>query len=100
LKDIKVEIESMISSSDKWTGLTFDLQPVEYPTMPAFEVSRDSRIFKSLNKAYKAMRGENQQVGALPSPCFYGSDAGHLYKMLGMEGIVCGPGGRYDTRPD
>lgn len=100
LQDMKSEIESIISSSDKWTGLTFDLQPVEYPTMPAFEVSKDSRIVKSLNTAYKDVRGEDQPVGALPPPCFYGSDAGHLYKMLGMEGIVCGPGGRYNTRPD
>lgn len=23
-----------------------------------------------------------------------------LVKMLGMEGIVCRPGGRYNTRPD
>jgi acetylornithine deacetylase len=26
--------------------------------------------------------------------------AGHLYKELGKEGIVCGPGGRYNTMPD
>ena len=27
-----------------------------------------------------------------PTPAFYGE--------LGLEGIVCGPGGRYNTRPD
>lgn len=25
---------------------------------------------------------------------------GHFYKELGMEGVVCGPGGRYNTMPD
>lgn len=28
------------------------------------------------------------------------SPAGHLYASGGMEGIVCGPGGRYNTMPD
>jgi acetylornithine deacetylase len=26
--------------------------------------------------------------------------AGHLLKIGGMQGIVCGPGGRYNTMPD
>jgi acetylornithine deacetylase len=98
LVDIQKVIEAMIA--EKWPGLTFDLTPVEYPTMPAFEVSPESRIVKALNTAYKSIRGEDQPTGVLPPPCFYGSDAGHLYKTLGMEGIVCGPGGRYNTRPD
>ena len=29
-----------------------------------------------------------------------GTDAGHLHYFGGMEGIVCGPGGRYNTMPD
>ena len=33
-------------------------------------------------------------------PGYYGTDAGHFYRELGMEGIVCGPGGRYNTMPD
>jgi acetylornithine deacetylase len=31
---------------------------------------------------------------------FYGADAGHFHHELGMEGIVRGPGGRYNTMPD
>ncbi|KZF26570.1 Zn-dependent exopeptidase [Xylona heveae TC161] len=83
-------------------GLRYTLKPVDYPTMPAFQVSRDATIVQSLNKAYSQVRGpgETQPTGALPPSCFYGSDAGHLYKRLGMQGIVCGPGGRYNTRPD
>ncbi|WFS04040.1 M20 family metallopeptidase [Rhizobium tumorigenes] len=68
--------------------------------MPPFEVSPDSRIVKSINAAYEAVRGEKQQTGAITPTRFYGTDAGHLYHELGMEGIVCGPGGRYNTMPD
>ncbi|HLM14564.1 MAG TPA: M20/M25/M40 family metallo-hydrolase [Reyranella sp.] len=70
------------------------------PVMPAFEVSRDARIVKTLNAAYQAVRGEPQPTGALAPPCYYGTDAGHFYRELGMEGVVCGPGGRYNTMPD
>lgn len=68
--------------------------------MPACEVSRNATIVRSLNEAYQRVRGEAQPTGVLPPTCFYGSDAGHLFKRLGMEGIVCGPGGKYNTRPD
>ena len=70
------------------------------PIMPAFEVAKDARIVKVINTAYEKVRGEKQPTGALPPPGFYGTDAGHFYKELGMEGIVCGPGGRYNTMPD
>jgi acetylornithine deacetylase len=68
--------------------------------MPAFEVAKDSRIVKAVNAAYAAIRTEPQPTGAITPPGFYGTDAGHLYAELGMEGIVCGPGGRYNTMPD
>jgi len=69
-------------------------------TMPAFEVPRDSRIVQAVNRAYRVVRGGDQPTGALTPPGFYGTDAGHLYERAGMEGIVCGPGGRYNTMPD
>lgn len=71
------------------------------PLMPAFEVSRDSRIVKTINAAYATVRpGQKQPTGAITPPGYYGTDAGHFYKELGLEGIVCGPGGRYNTMPD
>ncbi len=70
------------------------------PAMPAFEVSRDSRIVKAINAAHLAIRGAEQPTGTITPPGFYGTDAGHLYVEGGMEGIVCGPGGRYNTMPD
>ncbi|GFZ49535.1 hypothetical protein JCM24511_07655 [Saitozyma sp. JCM 24511] len=70
-------------------------------TMPAFQVEKDAYIVKRLNDAYEAVRpGVTQPTGALAPQCFYGSDAGHLYKTLGMQGVVCGPGGKYNTMPD
>lgn len=70
------------------------------PLMPAFQVDRNSRIVKAVNAAYQTVRGEPQPTGALRPPGFYGTDGGHFYKELGMEGVVCGPGGRYNTMPD
>ncbi len=69
-------------------------------SMPAFEVPKDARIVTALNAAYEAVRGEPQPTGAITPPGFYGTDAGHLYAHGGMEGVVCGPGGRYNTMPD
>ncbi|KAJ4176139.1 hypothetical protein NW755_014574 [Fusarium falciforme] len=83
-----------------YPGMTYKLTEQARPTMPAFEVSRDAHIVESLNKAYHSVRDEDQPTGVLAPTCFYGSDAGHLYKWLGMEGIVCEPGERYNTRPD
>ncbi|MDE2790122.1 MAG: M20/M25/M40 family metallo-hydrolase [Paracoccaceae bacterium] len=70
------------------------------PAMPAFEVSRDSPIVTALNAAYSTIRGTAQPTGTITPPGFYGTDAGHLYAEGGMEGVVCGPGGRYNTMPD
>jgi acetylornithine deacetylase len=70
------------------------------PSMPAFRVDRDARIVSSINAAYQAVRGESQPTGAITPPGFYGTDAGHLWVEGGMPGVVCGPGGRYNTMPD
>ena len=70
------------------------------PVMPAFEVPMDAPIVRAVNNAYRAVRGKPQPTGAITPPGFFGTDAGHLYKELGMEGVVCGPGGRYNTMPD
>ena len=70
------------------------------PTMPPFEVAREARIVQTVNAAYQAVRGQAQPTGALPPPGFYGTDASHLLHRAGIEGIVCGPGGRFNTMPD
>ena len=70
------------------------------PTMLPFEVRRDARIVQAVTRAYRAVRGTEQPLGAVPPYCFYGTDAAHLLHRAKMEGIVCGPGGRYNTMPD
>jgi acetylornithine deacetylase len=70
------------------------------PSMLPFEVARTSRIVETVSGAYKTVRGAEQPLGALKPYCFYGTDAAHLLHKAGMEGIVCGPGGRYNTMPD
>ncbi len=87
----------------RFPGLKAVLTPehtIGRPMMPAFEVSKDSAIVKAVNRAYEKVRGEPQPTGAIRPPGFYGTDAAHLTHELGMEGVVCGPGGRYNTMPD
>lgn len=97
LADISAVVREVVS---EFPGMTFSLRQRSEPTMPAFEVSPSSEIVKSLNRAYRNVRGRDQPTGVLAPTCFYGSDAGHLCAIPGLEGIVCGPGGKYNTRPD
>lgn len=100
LADLAAELTEL---EKRFPGLKAKLVPEMIegrPLMPPFEVSPESRIVKAINGAYETVRGEKQPTGAITPTRFYGTDAGHLYHELGMEGIVCGPGGRYNTMPD
>lgn len=103
LADMEVELAAL---RDRFPGLQTKLISMDtmeekgLTVMPAFEVRRDSPIVAAINAAYREVRGEDQPTGAISPTRFYGSDAGHLYKLGGMEGIVCGCGGRYNTMPD
>ena len=100
LADLRTALDAL---EDRFPGLkaTVRSEQVEgRPLMPAFEVAKDSRIVRTVNAAYRKVRGQPQPTGAIAPPCFFGTDAGHFFHELGMEGIVCGPGGRYNTMPD
>ena len=98
LADMRAELDALMR---RWPRLEARLTAEENRlTMPAFEVPRDSRIVQAINRAYRQVRGSEQPTGAITPPGFYGTDAGHLYERAGMEGVVCGPGGRYNTMPD
>jgi acetylornithine deacetylase len=75
-------------------------QKHQRPGMLPFEVARDAPIVKAVNDAYRKLRGAPQPTGPVKPYCFYGTDAAHLQHRAGMPGIVCGPGGRYNTMPD
>jgi acetylornithine deacetylase len=68
--------------------------------MPPFEVSKEARIVQTVNRAYERTRGTAQPTGAVLPSAFFGTDASHLAGRAGIEGVVCGPGGRYNTMPD
>lgn len=100
IADMRVVLDDL---EKRFPGLKATVTPEQKtgrPLMPAFEVSKDARIVRSVNAAYETVRGTKQPTGAITPPGFYGTDAGHFYKELGMEGVVCGPGGRYNTMPD
>jgi len=69
------------------------------PYFTAFEVDRNAPIVTQLNKAWRDVRGGSQPTGVIRPCCFFGSDASHLANA-GMQGVVCGPGGKYNTMPD
>lgn len=100
LADIRRELDAL---ERRFPGLKARLEPENrngISVMPPFEAARDSAIVKAINNAYAELRGMPQPTGAITPTRFYGSDAGHLYELGGMEGIVCGCGGRYNTMPD
>ncbi|MGI9419271.1 MAG: M20 family metallopeptidase [Geminicoccaceae bacterium] len=100
IKDIRAVLDQLEA---EWPGLKAKVWAETRdgkPSMPAFEVAKDARIVTALNAAYRAIRHQDQPTGAITPPGFYGTDAGHLYVEGGMEGVVCGPGGRYNTMPD
>lgn len=100
LADLRAELDALES---RFPGLRATLTPehqVGRPMMPSFEVPQDSRIVQAVNQAFRAVRGSAQPTGAVTPPGFYGTDAAHLYRRAGMQGVVCGPGGRYNTMPD
>ncbi|WP_019170052.1 M20 family metallopeptidase [Pseudaminobacter salicylatoxidans] len=100
LADMRKELDALEA---RFPGLKAELSTVDrngISLMPPFEVKRDSAIVRAINSAYEEVRGEAQPTGAITPTRFYGSDAGHLYELGGMEGIVCGCGGRYNTMPD
>lgn len=69
------------------------------PHMPPFGVDPGSRIVRVLNRAHERVRGLAQNTGPIAPPAFFGTDAAHL-AAAGMEGVVCGPGGEFNTMPD
>ena len=100
LRDLRAALDAL---EQRFPGLKATLTPEHQlgrPAMPSFEASRESRIVKAINAAYREVRGTEQPTGAITPPGFYGTDAAHLYRRAGMEGVVCGPGGRYNTMPD
>ncbi len=72
----------------------------ERPSMLPFESGTNNPVVEAIAEAFKDVRGEQQKSGPVPPYCFYGTDAAHLLHRAGIQGVVCGPGGLYNTMPD
>ncbi|WP_137179122.1 M20 family metallopeptidase [Roseomonas sp. AR75] len=100
LADMRAELSALEA---RFPGLKATLTPehqVGRPMMPTFEARPDSPVVQAVARAYRTVRGTDQPSGAIRPPGYYGTDAAHLQHAAGMDGIVCGPGGRYNTMPD
>ncbi len=101
VETVLAEIRAVLDKLEKrYRGLRAVLVPEEHNGVPPFEVDKNARIVKALNRSYAAVRGTQQPTGAIRPCCFFGTDAAHLASQLDIEGVVCGPGGKFNTMPD
>ena len=100
LADLRAELDRLETEFPGLNGHVYSLHSDGRPHMLPFEVDESSRIVQAVGAAYTQVRGEAQPTGGMVPPAFFGTDAPHFAHRLGMEGVVCGPGGRYNTMPD
>ncbi len=99
-EDLRVLLRALEARRPGLRATLIPRDEAERPSMPPFKVAKDARIVQAVNAAYRRVRGTAQPTGAMAPPGFFGTDASHLLHRAGMEGIVCGPGGRFNTMPD
>jgi len=76
------------------------LNPVK-EFMAPFEVSLDEPFVRRLIQTHQEVTGVPPVAGDVAPYRIYGTDAGHIVRHApGMIGVVCGPGGKYNTMPD
>jgi len=81
--------------------ITFRIQGSDgHPVMPPFAERETAPVVEAVAFAYAYVRGHEAGNGQAHPSRFYGTDAGHLQHYGQMEGVVCGPGGRFNTMPD
>jgi len=100
IEDIKVVLADLEAEMPGLETHVVKQHAGERPSMLPFEAGVDNPAVEAVAKAYRHVRGEPQVSGPVPPYCFYGTDAAHLLHRTGMQGVVCGPGGRYNTMPD
>ena len=100
LADLQQLLDNLCARYPGLQAKLYDDGERDKPTMLPFEVSAQSAIVQAVNNGWQRVRGTSQPTGVITPPAFYGTDAAHFYQHAGMEGIVCGPGGKYNTMPD
>ncbi len=100
LGDVRRLLDGLERERPGLKAAVFTAEAGHRPNMLPFEVSPRARIVDVVQRAYRTVRKTDQPLGPVPPYCFYGTDAAHFLHRARMEGIVCGPGGRYNTMPD
>ncbi|WP_432826507.1 M20 family metallopeptidase [Dactylosporangium sp. CA-092794] len=69
--------------------------------MAPFEVSLDEPFVQRLIRTHEEVTGVPPRAGDVAPYRIYGTDAGHITRHAPQTvGVVCGPGGKYNTMPD
>lgn len=69
--------------------------------MAPFEVSLDEPFVQRLLATHEEVTGTAPRAGDIAPYRIYGTDAGHITRHAPETvGVVCGPGGKYNTMPD
>ncbi len=100
LADIGRLLSEMEADTPGLCAVVYRAGGADRPSMPPFEADLNWPIVATIAAAYQQVRGQAQPQGALRPYCYYGTDAAHLVRLAGMPGIVCGPGGKFNTMPD
>jgi acetylornithine deacetylase len=100
LADIRVLLDELKAEMPGLEATVVKQHAGQRPSMLPFEVDKHAPIVEAVGRAFRRVRGFGQTQGPVAPYCFYGTDAAHLQHRAGMPGIVCGPGGRYNTMPD
>ena len=99
-EDIRKMLDALVL---EYPGLRHEIRRADakanMPSMGPFEVPRDARIVQAVNRAFEAVQGYPQPTGAIHPAAFFGTDAAHLARA-GIQGVVCGPGGEFNSMPD
>ena len=97
LADIRAELDALEA---RHPGLKATISIERGPSL-ACPHSRwpGSPIVKTINAAYLGSAARRSRPGRSRRPATTAPMPRHLY-AAGMAGIVCGPGGRYNTMPD
>ena len=67
--------------------------------MGPFDVPRNDPFVSLVGACYRDVTGTEPIIGEVAPYKYYGTDGSHL-RDAGMVGVVCGPGGKYNTMPD
>ena len=100
LADISALLEGLCQDFPGLNAQVTKQHAEQRPSMLPFESPANAPITATVAHAFERVRKQPQVQGPVRPYCFYGTDAAHLLHRAGMPGIVCGPGGRYNTMPD